>query len=62
MGDISQMPLAHFIYIPGVLLVGIALGYVLGGRAAQSATAEATHKDKRREARRARRERGEPRL
>lgn len=27
------MPLEHIIYIPGVLLVGVTLGYVLGARA-----------------------------
>jgi hypothetical protein len=26
----------HFIFIPGVLLVGIALGWVLGGRSART--------------------------
>lgn len=30
------MPLAHIIYIPGMLLVGIAIGYVLGARAARA--------------------------
>lgn len=27
--------IAHLIYIPGVLLVGIAIGFVLGARAAR---------------------------
>jgi hypothetical protein len=27
---------AHFIYIPGVILVGIAIGFVLGARAARN--------------------------
>lgn len=26
----------HFIFIPGVLLIGITIGYVLGGRAAKA--------------------------
>ena len=26
------MTLGHFIYIPGILLVGVIIGYVLGGR------------------------------
>jgi hypothetical protein len=26
----------HFVFIPGVLLVGITIGYVLGGRAARA--------------------------
>ena len=34
------MTLAHFIYIPGVLLVGLVIGYVLGGRAEQMQRAE----------------------
>jgi hypothetical protein len=28
---------AHFIYIPGVLLVGIVIGFILGTRAARDA-------------------------
>jgi len=28
--------IAHFIYIPGVLLIGIAIGFVLGARAARA--------------------------
>ncbi|MDD9941390.1 MAG: hypothetical protein OXU20_10160 [Myxococcales bacterium] len=26
---------AHFIYIPGILLIGVAVGFVLGARAAR---------------------------
>ncbi|HEY5145969.1 MAG TPA: hypothetical protein VII82_04350 [Polyangiaceae bacterium] len=26
----------HFIFIPGVLLIGIVLGYILGGRSAKA--------------------------
>ena len=29
------MTSAHFIFIPGVLLVGFVLGFILGGRAAR---------------------------
>ena len=36
MGDMTS---AHFIFIPGVLLVGIVIGWVLGSRAAQDAFA-----------------------
>jgi len=36
MGEISS---AHLIYIPGVLLVGIVIGWVLGSRAAADAFA-----------------------
>ena len=30
------MPVEHIIYIPGILLVGIAIGYVFGARAARA--------------------------
>ncbi|HEY8431383.1 MAG TPA: hypothetical protein VIL20_23545 [Sandaracinaceae bacterium] len=30
------MPIEHIIYIPGTLLVGVAIGYVLGARAARA--------------------------
>ena len=30
---------AHFLYIPGVLLVGIVIGWILGSRAATDAYA-----------------------
>ncbi|MET0389121.1 MAG: hypothetical protein ABW321_24320 [Polyangiales bacterium] len=33
--------IAHVIYIPGVLLVGIAIGFVLGARAARNEIARA---------------------
>jgi len=42
---------AHFIYIPGVLLLGIVVGWILGSRAAADAHAVDA---KRREARAAR--------
>ena len=29
-------PIAHLLYIPGVLLIGIAMGFVLGAKAARS--------------------------
>jgi hypothetical protein len=58
------MTLAHFIYIPGVLLFGIVIGYILGGRAAELAKTEADDKTQRRnarlEARRARERGAEP--
>jgi len=37
--DLSQMSSAHFIFIPSVLLVGIIIGWILGGRAAKDAYA-----------------------
>lgn len=30
------MPVEHILYIPGVILVGLAIGYVLGARAARA--------------------------
>ncbi len=36
MGNITS---AHFIFIPSVLLVGIIIGWILGGRAAKDAYA-----------------------
>ena len=30
------MPVEHIIYIPGVLLIGVTIGYVLGARAARA--------------------------
>jgi hypothetical protein len=32
---------AHFIYIPGILLIGIVIGWILGSRAAADAYAAA---------------------
>ena len=32
--DFSHMTSAHFILIPAVLLIGMVIGWVLGGRAA----------------------------
>lgn len=30
------MPIEHLIYIPGVLLVGVVVGYILGARAVRA--------------------------
>ena len=35
----AGMPSTHFIFIPGVLLIGIVIGWVLGSRAARDAYA-----------------------
>jgi hypothetical protein len=44
----GQMSAAHFIFIPAVLLIGIVIGWVLGGRAAQDAfAAEMRRRDER---------------
>ena len=45
------MSASHFIFIPAVLLIGIVIGWVLGGRAARDAYAAEL---RRREARAAR--------
>jgi hypothetical protein len=37
---------AHFIYIPGVLLVGIVIGWILGSRAAADAYAAQLQKQR----------------
>jgi hypothetical protein len=49
--DFGNMTAAHFIFIPSVLLIGIVIGWVLGGRAAADAFAAEL---KRREEKRAR--------
>ncbi len=49
------MTLAHFIYIPGLLGLGMVIGFIFGGRAATSDKNEADHKAQRRAARAARR-------
>jgi hypothetical protein len=37
--NFGEMTSAHFIFIPAVLLIGIVIGWILGGRAAQDAFA-----------------------
>lgn len=49
------MTLGHFIYIPGILLLGIVIGFVIGGRKAELAKGDQVEKDQRRAARDARR-------
>ena len=39
---------AHFIYIPGVLLIGIVIGWILATRAAADAQASEARKRERR--------------
>jgi hypothetical protein len=41
------VPVEHLLYIPGVLLVGVAFGYVLGARAAR-AEAERQRRERKR--------------
>lgn len=46
---------AHFLYIPGVLLIGIVIGWVLGSRAAADAYASQMKRDAAKREREARR-------
>ena len=41
------MTFAHIVYIPGVLLVGITIGYLLGARAVRHELAEQRRRAKR---------------
>jgi hypothetical protein len=49
-------PVSHFLYIPMVLMIGIVIGFVLGGRAARDAEAARRSADEAKAARRAERE------
>ncbi len=51
---------AHFIYIPAVLVLGVVIGFVLGGRAARDAFAGQAEKDRARAERKAKREADKP--
>lgn len=42
---------AHFLFIPGVLLVGVIIGWVLGSRAAKDAYASELRKREERQSR-----------
>ena len=48
------MTLGHFLYIPGVLLLGVLVGDILGGRAAANQSADRDLTAQRAAARRAR--------
>ena len=48
------MTLGHFLYIPGVLVLGLVIGYVFGGRATATLDADQKEREQRRAARRAR--------
>ncbi|MCH9680143.1 MAG: hypothetical protein K0V04_01815 [Deltaproteobacteria bacterium] len=50
------MTTAHFIYIPGIVLLGVVIGYILGGRAAKLAGSDEAGKGERRAARQRARE------
>lgn len=42
--EFSNMTSSHFIFIPGVLIVGVVIGWILGSRAAQDAIASEMRK------------------
>jgi hypothetical protein len=37
--NFAEMPASHFLFIPSVLLIGVVIGWILGGRAAKDAYA-----------------------
>jgi hypothetical protein len=48
--NFGEMPSSHFLFIPGVLLIGMVIGWILGSRAAKDAyAAELRRRDERRE-------------
>lgn len=49
--DWGKMSAAHLIFIPAVLLIGMVIGWVLGGRAAADAFAMQQRRSAEREAR-----------
>jgi hypothetical protein len=52
---IALPPSSHFIYIPVIFILGIVLGFILGGKATRDAIAFEAKKAAEREARRAER-------
>jgi len=42
--EIGVPTASHFIFIPGVLLIGVVIGWILGSRAAQDAMASELRK------------------
>jgi len=42
--NFAEMTSAHFIFIPGVLLIGVVIGWILGSRAAADAYASQLRK------------------
>ena len=49
--DWGKMSAAHLIFIPAVLLIGVVIGWILGGRAAADAFAMQQRRAAEREAR-----------
>lgn len=46
-----NIPSSHFIFIPGVLLLGVVVGWILGSRAAKDAYAAELRRREERESR-----------
>jgi hypothetical protein len=44
----GEMTAAHFIYIPVMILIGVVIGWVLGGRAARDAYAAELRRNEKR--------------
>jgi len=51
--NFGEMSAAHFIFIPAVLIIGVVLGWILGGRAAHDAFAAELKRREERAARKA---------
>lgn len=51
--NFANMPSSHFLFIPSVLLIGVVIGWILGGRAAKDAYAAELRKREQRRAREA---------
>jgi hypothetical protein len=49
--NFADIPSSHFLFIPGVLLVGVVLGWILGSRAARDAYAAELRKREQRQRR-----------
>ena len=49
-------PVSHFIYIPTMLILGIVIGWILGGRAARDAEVARARAEEQKAARRAARQ------
>lgn len=49
--NFANMPSSHFLFIPSVLLIGIVIGWILGGRAAKDAYAAELRKREQRKTR-----------
>ena len=57
--NFAEMPSSHFIFIPSVLLIGMVIGWVLGGRAARDAYAAELKRREERERRKGERAGGQ---